>query len=73
MAQDETKNLQKYFENDPPSFFDDLTDKGNDLITKVQEESLKVSPEVRDLWPYPSKADKYTPTVPIVTTESLVS
>lgn len=24
MAQEENKNLQKYFENDPPSFFDDL-------------------------------------------------
>lgn len=24
MAQDESKNLKKYFENDPPSFFDEL-------------------------------------------------
>lgn len=24
MAQEESKNLQKYFENDPPSFFDEL-------------------------------------------------
>lgn len=24
MAQDESKNLKRYFENDPPSFFDEL-------------------------------------------------
>lgn len=28
MAENESKNLQKYFEDDPPSFFDDLTAKG---------------------------------------------
>lgn len=76
MAQDESKNLQKYFENEPPSFFDELVEKRSDLsqdfAVKVSKETLKVSPEVRDLWPYPSKGDKYTPTVPIVTTESLV-
>lgn len=38
MAQDESKNLKKYFENDPPSFFDDLAVKegearGEDDVT----------------------------------------
>lgn len=85
MAQDESKNLKKYFENDPPSFFDELAVKEGKKFKedpiKVEEgeiknlfldESLKILAEVRDLWPYPSKGDKYTPTVPFVTTESLV-
>lgn len=81
MAQDESKNLQKYFEDDPPSFFDDLASKEGEFsssfvefraITAIISEVIKVSAEVRDLWPYPSKGDKFTPTVPLVTVEALV-
>ena len=85
MAQEESKNLQKYFENDPPSFFDDLAPKEGKFSLKIawklkfenlnfseESRSQKVSSEVRDLWPYPGKGDKYTPTVPLVTVESLV-
>jgi hypothetical protein len=81
MAQDDGKNLQKYFEDDPPSFFDDLAVKGSweergrgefDEFSTFSDESIKVSSEVRDLWPYPDKSERFTPTVPCVTTESLV-
>lgn len=61
------KDLKKYFENDPPSFFDDLTSK------KIfQEDPQRVTTEVRDLWPYPGN-HRQSPTVPCVTIESLVS
>jgi hypothetical protein len=84
MAQEESKNLQKYFENDPPSFFDDLAVRdGNGSKQKAwkfvelnchffSEELLKVSAEVKDLWPFPDKSERSTPTVPCVTAETLV-
>lgn len=28
MAKEDSENLKKYFENDPPSFFDELVNKG---------------------------------------------
>lgn len=28
MAQEDSKNLKKYFENEPPSFFDELINNG---------------------------------------------
>lgn len=82
MAHEESKNLQKYFENDPPSFFDDLAVKEGETQSipwskfeddKFSEEPLKISAEVRDLWPHPDKGDnRHTPTVTHVTTEALV-
>lgn len=81
MAQEESKNLQKYFENDPPSFFDDLAVKEGEAqsipwskseVDKFSEEPQKIS-AVRDLWPHPDKGDnRHTPTVTHVTTEALV-
>lgn len=36
MAAEESKDLKKYFENDPPSFFDDLAAKEGDIETKFK-------------------------------------
>ncbi|CRK93971.1 CLUMA_CG007497, isoform A [Clunio marinus] len=64
MTQEDSKNLKRYFENDPPSFFDELTEK------EVDEVSIKLSSEVKDLWPYPNR-DEAHPIVPRVIVESL--
>lgn len=86
MAQEDSKNLKKYFENDPPSFFDELVNNGeqrsclktwetdNFWFVDPQKTIIsKVSPEVRDLWRYPAKGNTYFPLVPRVSVELLVS
>lgn len=48
MAQDESKNLKKYFENDPPSFFDELAVKEG---KKFKEDPIKVEEgEIKNLF-----------------------
>lgn len=82
----ESKNLQKYFENDPPSFFDELAVKDGEEQSRLHsksfslniffillEEPLKVSAEVRDLWPHPDRNDRQAPTAPYVSVDMLVS
>lgn len=84
MAAEESKDLKKYFENDPPSFFDDLSVKEGkyknseasislEFIFLILQDLQRISSEVRDIWPQPEKVENLATTGPCVTTESLVT
>jgi hypothetical protein len=84
---EEAPKLQKYFEDDPPSLFDELdvnnTQQNGNFHKKLEMEftlkkkinsitDLNISNEVRDLWPFPKHPEMYPPTVPCVSIENLV-